>query len=352
LAPRLSAKLAKMAAGHPTGTLGVDDYMETALYDPEGGFYVRAEGVGGPRRAFATIPSLSPLLGRAILAWARALEGRGPLDVVEVGAGGGHLAAAFLDAAGWWGRRSLRYHIVEISPRLREVQAGLLAGRQVVWHDSLKDAVDASEQATGRTAIISNELVDAFPCKLLRYEKGDWRELRLAWPPAGEASLTAHDTDLDLGPFTACDPLMWPGGIPEGQVVEIQPAFRDWLQEWAPAGRPLDVLTIDYGDPVADLYRDRPRGTLRGYVAHQRLTGAALFRGPGTIDLTCDVNFTDLQAWGQSQGLRTVELVDQAGFLARWLPAKEQARHRDDLARITDPDGAGAAFKVLWQTGS
>jgi hypothetical protein len=37
---------------------------------------------------------------------------------------------------------------------------------------------------------------------------------------------------------------------------------------------------------MPDLYRDRPRGTLRGYVAHQRLTGAALFHGPGTIDLT------------------------------------------------------------------
>ena len=52
--------------------------------------------------------------------WARALpRSLGPLDLIEVGAGGGHLAAAILDAAGWWARRWIRYHIVEISPRLR-----------------------------------------------------------------------------------------------------------------------------------------------------------------------------------------------------------------------------------------
>ena len=319
--------------------------METALYDVEGGFYVRAEGVGGARRAFATIPSLSPLLGRAIWQWAKGLAGRGPLDMVEVGAGGGHLAKAFLDAAGWWGRRSLRYHIVEISPKLREAQAAMLNGRKVVWHDSIEAALGATE----RTAIISNELVDAFPCQLLRYESGAWRELRLGWPPEGESPLAAHDTDLDLTPFTACDPLMWPGGISEGQVVEIHPAFRDWLHAWARRDRKVDMLTIDYGDPMPELYVDRPQGTLRGYVAHQRLTGAALFRGPGTIDLTCDVNFTDLQAWGQSVGLHTVEFNDQAGFLDAWLPDKEKARHAADLDAISDPDGAGGAFKVLWQ---
>ena len=53
-APRLSAKLAGKAAAHPTGTLGVDDFMTTALYDVEGGFYMRAEGVGGARQDGAT----------------------------------------------------------------------------------------------------------------------------------------------------------------------------------------------------------------------------------------------------------------------------------------------------------
>jgi SAM-dependent MidA family methyltransferase len=344
--PRLSARLAEIAAENE-GTLGVDQYLETALYDPEGGFYCRSDGVGGARRAFATIPSLSPLLGRAVWRWAQALEGRGPLDLIEVGAGGGHLARAILDAAGWWGRRSVRYHIVEISPRLREAQAALLAGRKIRWHDSVEKALAAS----GRAAIVSNELVDAFPCKLLRYEGGAWRELRLNWPPAGDTLLEAHDLGLDLSPFTACDPLMWEGSIPAGQVVEIQPAFRDWRGGWAPRAAEVAILTIDYGDVMPELYRDRPRGTLRGYVAHQRLTGDALFRGPGTLDLTCDVNFTDLQAWGPSHGLRTIEFTDQAGFLDAWLPEKEKARHAADLEAISDPDGAGAAFKVLWQRG-
>ena len=69
----LSALLADLAAEHPSGTLRVDTFMDAALYDPEGGYYVRAEAIGGQRRDFSTIPSLSPLLGQAVARWALSL---------------------------------------------------------------------------------------------------------------------------------------------------------------------------------------------------------------------------------------------------------------------------------------
>jgi len=347
----LSGILTDLAAGHPSGTLRIDDFMAAALYDPDGGYYTRAEAIGGQRRDFSTIPSLSPLLGRAVARWALSLPkiGRGTLDIIEVGAGGGHLAAAIMDAAGWWARRRLRYRIVEISPGLRRAQREHLAGRRVTWHATVAEAISAAK----RPVVISNELVDAFPCRCLRFVEGIWRELRLPWPPSTSDPLSSHPLeDLDQEGFTALRQDNWSGKpIPEAQIVEVHASYRDWLRGWAVSAPGLDHLTIDYGDVMPALYGNRPGGTLRGYLAHQRLTDGAVWRAPGKVDLTCDVNFTDLEKWGRECGLSTVELTDQAGFLARWLPGKLTADPGAELAAIMDPDGAGGAFKVLWQAG-
>jgi SAM-dependent MidA family methyltransferase len=346
---RLSGLLADLAAAYPAGTLRIDEFMAAALYDRDGGYYARAETIGGARRDFSTIPSLSPLLGQAIARWALALPDskRGPLDIIEVGAGGGHLAEAILKAAGWWARRRIHYRIVEISPRLRRAQQEHLAGRRVSWHTSVAEAV----AQTDRPVVVSNELVDAFPCRLFRFENDTWSELRLPWPPPVDVQLSSHPVqDLDSDCYSSLAAENWPDGkIPAGQVVEIHASYRDWLGQWVPAALRLNHLTIDYGDVMPGLYRGRTLGSFRGYLAHQRLTGPRVWRAPGTLDLTCDVNFTDLESWGNEYGLGTREYTDQAGFLKQWLPDKLTANPGQKLAAIMNPDGAGAAFKILWQ---
>jgi SAM-dependent MidA family methyltransferase len=338
-----------MAARHPTGTLRFDEFMEVALYDPEGGYYVGAEDIGGHRRDFSTIPSLSPLLGLAVAKWALALPGfgRGPLDIIEVGAGGGHLAESILAGAGWWARRRIRYRIVDKSPALKQAQRKLLDGRKVTWHSSVAEAVAAADNPV----VVSNELVDAFPCRLLRFGGGIWRELRLTWPPDSAEPFQSHPvTDLDSADFSSLQPDRWPGRvIPEGQTIEIHPAYRRWLGDWARSAPRFHHLTIDYGDSVGNLYKDRLKGSLRGYFSHQRLIGGSVLQAPGRVDLTSDVNFTDLAAWGTDLGLETLDLTDQADFLAGWLPDKVKASRAEELRAIMDPEGAGGAFKVLWQ---
>ena len=99
------------------------------------------------------------------------------------------------------------------------------------------------------------------------------------------------------------------------------------------------------------LYHRRPRGTLRAYCRHQRFTGPEVYRRFGQQDLTADVNFTDLQAWGEAVGLVTDRLCTQADFLGRWLPRPRLAEGRQEpaLAYLLDPAGPGSAFKVLDQ---
>lgn len=334
------------------GSVSVERFMEEALYHPRFGYYARWVGTVGRTGDFSTSATLHPILGEAIAAWAgrhrREVSARGKWHLVELGGGTGELAEGVLRALGWWGRRGLRYHLVEISAPLREQQQRRLGtGGVVRWHDTMESALAAT--AGGRALIFSNEFVDAFPCVQLVREKDamDWREVRVAWPEgqAHPGEVTAAWT----GPLPCAAK-----GVPAGrrQRVEVHLSYHRWLAGWVGGWRAGRMLTIDYGDILPNLYARQPHGTLRAYCRHQRFTGEEVYRRFGQQDLTADVNFTDLQTWGKEASLATGGYLTQGEFLTRWLPAKRLAKwksHDAKAAFLLDPDGAGDAFKVLEQ---
>ena len=99
-------------------------------------------------------------------------------------------------------------------------------------------------------------------------------------------------------------------------------SYRRWLEECVGAWQHGRLLTIDYGDVPPALYRRRPHGTLRAYCRHQRFVGREVYQRFGQQDLTADVNFADLQRWGEALGLKGDPPSTQADFLRRWLPAR------------------------------
>lgn len=321
------------------GVLPFDEFMAAALYDPEHGYYTTGIGdVGGRGGDFATSATLSAGLARAIAGWigeeiAR-LACRGPVAVIEVGGGNGTLAASVLKALGWWRRRSIRYHLVEVSPVLRELQRKRL-GRSVFWHGTITDALAASR---GRALIFSNELVDAFPAKWLRWEGIRWEEICVAYDPSQGLGEVFRELPDELSPddFSAMA-LTEP---PLGQRIEILPSFRRWLQDLAPHWREGEMLTIDYGaESTEAIYDRRPGGTMRAYHRQQRIEGGGIYARFGKQDLTSDVNFADLVRWGEELGWETVGLTTQRQFL------RQHGAETDLVAG----DGVGEAFRVLVQ---
>lgn len=311
------------------GSIPFEQWMQEALYHEKYGYYtanIKGIGRGGD---FTTWPALQSSLAGAIADWLLQHRPARKFHLIEVGAGGGHLAESLLRIIGWWNRP--HYHIVEISPVLRAAQRKRV-GRSVIWHDSMAAAVAASG---GEALIISNELVDAFPCRVFQKQEAGWRELALriedgraveAWreSPLPESSVFAHD---------------WP----IGQRVEVQPSFASWQKEWVSAWRAGRMLTIDYGDRSPDIYQRRRNGSLRAYAHQQRLEGSGVYNGFGRRDLTVDVNFTDLVHWGEQNGLKTFGLTSLAQFIG--------SRREDDPISQTlhAPGGAGQAFLVLDQ---
>ncbi|MBK1825939.1 SAM-dependent methyltransferase [Haloferula rosea] len=306
-----------------------DRFMEAALHDPERGYYARRIRDVGIRGDFSTTPSLSGTLGRAIGAWAaKALRETGCRDLIELGPGSGALAHAVISALPWHRRLRTRVHLVETSSPLRERQQALL-GRSVHWHQTLSEALAT---CGGRACIYSNEFVDAFPVRRFRLNADRWEE-QFVTPGRSHWNTTS---ELPSGSVFSRE---WA----DGQVVEVHSPYRKWMEEHLTYWKRGRMLTIDYGDQVADLYHRRPDGTLRGYFHHQLVTGPEILDRPGHQDLTCDVNFTDLIEWSAPR-VRMLRLIEQSDFLK---PHVDFNQPTD--AFVSAAHGAGGAFLCLEQ---
>ena len=327
------------------GDMSFENFMAMALYDPEIGYYTTGiTDVGGRAGDFATSATLSEALGRAIAGWIRGqikeLEWHGPVHLIEVGGGNAALAAAVLKSLGWWQRRRLRYHLVEISPKFQKKQQERLARHGVTWH---REITSALREAKGQALIFSNELVDAFPAKWLRWnaDAGVWQEIHVRYETATGLRETFRECPTDLDPeiYSA---LSLPNR-PDGQRIELLPAFRRWMSDLSVDWKSGTMLTIDYGsENAASVYHRRPGGTMRAYHRHERFEGGGVYARIGRQDLTSDVNFADLVRWGEALGIETTRLSKQCDFLTRFGLAA------DAVSR----DGAGMAFLALEQRPS
>jgi SAM-dependent MidA family methyltransferase len=110
------------------------------------------------------------------------------------------------------------------------------------------------------------------------------------------------------------------------------------------------MLTIDYGDVFPQVYHRQRWGTVRAYFMQQRLAGPQVYENMGRQDITADVNFTDVIAWGESLGWRTEKLATQREFLLEHVQGLEARASSDPaVSFLMDEHGAGTAFKVLIQ---
>jgi SAM-dependent MidA family methyltransferase len=319
------------------GRVRFDRFMELALYHPERGYYTKNISTVGRTGDFSTTATISQLLSAALANWIRSEAkalGLAPIVVIELGGGTGDIAKGILRRFGPFAR--IQYHIVEISPPLIRHQKSQLKDRRVRWHTTAESALSV---ARGRGIVFSNEFVDAFPCRRFARGSDGWAEvfLTLEGNQWREEILSLQD-HVDTTGFDSSFGL--------GQFLEVQDSYRRWLQEFARHLRLGGLLTIDYGGSPKEIYNRRPKGTIRGYFRHERLSGMDIYLRPGLQDLTADVNFDDLKLWAERVGLQTVGYHSQADFLRRWSPDLLPANATEFVA---DLEGAGTAFKVLHQ---
>jgi SAM-dependent MidA family methyltransferase len=326
------------------GPIGFDEFMAVALYHPCGGYYAADKPRTGRRGDFFTNVSVGPVFGKLLAAqFIEMREQLGNPDnftLVEQGANDGQLLADILSA---WSGPLPRVVMVEPLPGLRTRQQKTLAP----WSDRLTHVAHESELPPFTGVFFANELLDAFPVKILVRDQAIWRERRV---------------DYDGTNFIFVD-APWSDEAPQVSdeiphfVTEFCPSLAPWLQTVASRLRSGWLLFIDYGHPAAIRHQPaRAAGTLATYREHQRLDNP--LTDPGGQDLTAHVDFTAVARAAEQSGLSLAGFTDQhhalTALAARIFPAMpenqlgdEAAREMRALRQLLHPESMGTSFKFL-----
>ncbi len=376
--------------------------MELALYCPDYGYYQTKKDNPGRRGDFFTSVSVGELFGQLLAfqfaGWLDELKSLNPqpstLNLIEAGAHDGTLANDILN----WLQLSrpklfeqIQYGIIEPSLRRQAWQREKLEkfAPRVEWFADFENLKLKTRNFKLTGIIFSNELLDAMPVHRLGWDAAakKWFEWgvalageKIVWarcadflaPQSGERGfnpssglhLLARRSEAETAPSALLDVL------PDGYTVEVSSAAENWWREAAGILERGRLLTIDYGFDAGELFSaSRPRGTLRAYFRHH--VADDILANAGEQDITAHVNFSAIQAVGESAGLTTESFSTQAQFLTRILeravkdksfgelvsPKSEGGGGRDgwNLSRtrqfqtLTHPEHLGRAFRILVQ---
>ncbi len=324
------------------------DFMESALYDPERGYYCVREKAAD----FYTAPELHPAFGtvladRLAVLLERATKNQPDriFNIVEAGCGDGTLAC-------------------QVARRLREKHPGLAARVSFILVErGRKDLTTAVRRLTAfgvpvtayteiakipqfAGVLYSNELLDALPVHLLESREGRIQEVFV------------DDAGREL-----CGPLSRPeleapaaamaGVLQDGQRHAVGLEAKTWLASAANRVSAGFIVSIDYGKRFASDAPNPPRA-FRRHAVETELT-----REPGAQDLTASVDFEALIGAGEACGLslETYESLSKfliEGGMLDWIEAaagddSAAYRERAKLKTLIHPEGMGEVFKVLIQ---
>jgi SAM-dependent MidA family methyltransferase len=347
-----------------SGAITFARFMELALYHPAHGYYERNLKQTGRDGDFFTSVSVGSLYGE-ILGYdfarrLRQLPGN-DIQLIEAGAHDGQLAADVLDYLRAHQReifRRIQYAIIEPSFARAEKQFKTLAhyNGKVRWVKSWDEIPEF------RGICFSNELLDAMPVHVLRWNTGaqTWTEWGITnhqgnfqWKPLPEEQHSHRARKLLARLSTDLLAV-----LPNDFTVELSPDAVSW---WLQAAHRLNrgwLFTADYGFLQDDFFSPhRSRGTLRAYSKHHARTD--LLEAVGQQDITAHVNFSLLMKAGESAGLKQEEFVQQGIYVKTVLEGIERSpaqfplwtpmRYRQ-LMSLMHPEHLGRVFKVLVQS--
>ncbi len=291
------------------GPMPFDQFMAACLYHPHFGYYMRTSSPLGREGDFITAPELTPAFGQTIAhSLIGVLDACQHADIVEVGAGHGTLAATILEALAAKNKLPRYYDIVDISPSLRQKQNETLKAlpsalyQRVRWLDTLPQAFEG--------VLLANELLDALPITIYHWYQETLFLLGVTWDGT---AFTWIDIPTNHVPDAIIE---LSKQLPDDYYIEYHQEAHAWIKKTATSLKKGMILCFDYGYEAQEYYHpQRTRGTLNAFYKHT--TGVSPLANPGLQDLTCHVNFTEIQQVAFEHGLHVAGYTTQANFLIR-----------------------------------
>ncbi len=331
------------------GWIPFSRFMELALYAPGLGYYAAGARKFGKEGDFVTAPEISPLFGRTLARQVAEIMAHSSPSIVELGAGSGKLAADMLLELERMGSLPEHYYILDLSADLRERQHALLHERaphllgRVGWLDTLPESISG--------AVVANEVLDAMPVHLLRWDSSEVTERGVS--SVGDGFVWRDHPVQTRGLLQATERIR----VPDGYQSEISLSACGLVRSLCERLHKGVALFIDYGFGAGEYYHpQRMQGTLMCHYRHHA-HGDPFFL-PGLQDITAHVNFSAIAESAAEGGAHLLGYTSQAHFLINcdiikllqevspenlreYLPLASQ------LQKLTSPAEMGELFKVM-----
>jgi NADH dehydrogenase [ubiquinone] 1 alpha subcomplex assembly factor 7 len=321
---QLHKKIANAIRKH--GPMSVAEYMSLAAEA-----YYKTQNPFGAAGDFTTAPEISQMFGELIGIWFADIWMKmgqpAVVKLIELGPGRGMLAADIMRTIGGWPefRTAVTLHLVETSPRLREIQADVLKDYQPQWYDRVQDVPE------GFCLVVANEFFDALPVQQFVKTEQGLQERFVGYDEAKDAFFFSH---------------------PAENIFETSPLSQTITRQISTriADHGGAALIVDYGHAEPGLGE-----TLQALTKHQY---ANALENPGEYDITAHVDFSALKKAAEGY-VDVVGPTTQGEFLrglgiaarAQVLYEKATEAQRQDimsaLKRLTAEKEMGRLFKVM-----
>jgi SAM-dependent MidA family methyltransferase len=320
-------------------TQPLPEFINEALYGHKG-YYSSGQVKFGPD--FVTYAEkFAPLLAeRFFLMW-KSMVLQGEISIVDVfhiyefGAGTGKMAQRLLEYVHGKSRiehesewpaffKAIKYIIGEISPELLKLQKAALRKysrqKKVELHQTDARLCD-DKFPRGKGVVVTNELFDTFPPhEITVNQAGDiYATVVESSSGAINLSLAPYRSVLSEKEVSFVDAI-----IEKSKVITsyprrfyIQPSIENFYVKISDILTAGYVVTIDYGDHAVGYNKqNRP---LRTYSS-QHGNDVSFLQHKGEIDITVDVNFSDVAFAGEKHGFEIASYVLQDAVGGPFLP--------------------------------
>ncbi|WP_270179262.1 SAM-dependent methyltransferase [Alkalihalobacillus sp. CinArs1] len=329
-------KIKSEIANSAEKAISYERFMEISLYDEEG-YYGTNRKKTGKAGDFYTSPGVhevfSRVMGRA-LATAIETDVLHP-SIVEIGAGEGEFLLSCLDEIQSFDKelyKRLTYYVVETSPYHRKIIENKTKNLdKVMVYSSIEEL--KSELKSFEGIIFSNELLDAFPVRVVEKKNGMLYEVLIGLSEIDGKLIEVYK------PCTDSAILIWIENygflMNEGQRIEVPLYMMSWfisIANWMKKGR---IYTIDYGYTDDEWnHPARSSGSLRGYYKHQLVQNP--LENIGEMDLTTHIPLDALRRIGEEHHFRCLECEVQGRFLVNHglLDFVEDNRENDPFSPV------------------
>ncbi|WP_204524708.1 class I SAM-dependent methyltransferase [Litchfieldia alkalitelluris] len=353
--------LKKLIEDSPQQAITYEEYMNAVLYDETCGYYMKHIQKIGKQGDFITSSNFSNVFGMLFSKVFSEVctKNELPFLICEIGGGNGRFAKAVLEE---WKKQSpetfdlLTYIIIEKSPyHLKLQQEILLVGEKVLQYASIEEIKGDFPQYEG--IIISNELFDAFPVRVIEKHKNELVEIKVSIDPDGNLCERVFSLEDDQIINYLNEQKL---SLKENQRFEVPLAMITYLQELSHFLTSGLMITIDYGYTNEEwMLPYHQKGSLRGYLNHQMIKDP--LKHPSEMDLTTHISFDALQYYGEKNGLQFIgklrqdEFLIEAGILEYLQdhhdhdPFSEKAKQNRAIRSLIMNGGISESFHVVIQ---